>query len=198
MHRFWPPPLSPHCRSSKILGLERVLTFTLLPSWVSHSWFFSSMLPMNSGGYSNGYSHHPTTEKPHRQRRGGRRPRDGRDGGAGGGGWARASEPERRPCTDFDKAYFQSYSHVGIHEEMIKVLVVFTMGFCFCGSFSFSEFGGGFSVVLFSGLVCFSVFSAFTALWDIIFSSSLKMGLRTNLWVPRICSEICFGFHFMP
>ncbi|XP_076907035.1 putative protein arginine N-methyltransferase 6 [Bidens hawaiensis] len=24
------------------------------------------------------------------------------------------------PCTDFDKAYFQSYSHVGIHEEMIK------------------------------------------------------------------------------
>lgn len=76
--------------------------------------------PFSGGGYSNGYSHHPTTEKPHRQRRGGRRPRDGRDGGAGGGGWARASEPERRPCTDFDKAYFQSYSHVGIHEEMIK------------------------------------------------------------------------------
>ncbi|GKA69340.1 hypothetical protein Tco_0775404 [Tanacetum coccineum] len=24
------------------------------------------------------------------------------------------------PCTEFDKAYFQSYSHVGIHEEMIK------------------------------------------------------------------------------
>ncbi|XP_068640266.1 probable protein arginine N-methyltransferase 6 isoform X2 [Aristolochia californica] len=24
------------------------------------------------------------------------------------------------PCTDFDRAYFQSYSHVGIHEEMIK------------------------------------------------------------------------------
>ncbi|KAM7484867.1 hypothetical protein LguiA_000876 [Lonicera macranthoides] len=24
------------------------------------------------------------------------------------------------PCTDFDMAYFQSYSHVGIHEEMIK------------------------------------------------------------------------------
>ncbi|KAI3764165.1 hypothetical protein L2E82_14168 [Cichorium intybus] len=29
-------------------------------------------------------------------------------------------ETEAPPCTDFDKAYFQSYSHVGIHEEMIK------------------------------------------------------------------------------
>ena len=28
---------------------------------------------------------------------------------------------EGLPCTDFDMAYFQSYSHVGIHEEMIKV-----------------------------------------------------------------------------
>lgn len=26
------------------------------------------------------------------------------------------------PCTDFDVAYFHSYAHVGIHEEMIKVL----------------------------------------------------------------------------
>lgn len=25
------------------------------------------------------------------------------------------------PCTDFDVAYFHSYAHVGIHEEMIKV-----------------------------------------------------------------------------
>ncbi|KAF3558970.1 hypothetical protein F2Q69_00017125 [Brassica cretica] len=24
------------------------------------------------------------------------------------------------PCTDFDVAYFHSYAHVGIHEEMIK------------------------------------------------------------------------------
>uniref|UniRef100_A0A803MNR1 Uncharacterized protein n=1 Tax=Chenopodium quinoa TaxID=63459 RepID=A0A803MNR1_CHEQI len=28
------------------------------------------------------------------------------------------------PCTDFDVAYFQSYSHLGIHEEMIKVYAV--------------------------------------------------------------------------
>lgn len=28
---------------------------------------------------------------------------------------------EGLPCTDFDMAYFHSYSHVGIHEEMIKV-----------------------------------------------------------------------------
>lgn len=31
------------------------------------------------------------------------------------------TQVEGPPCTDFDMAYFQSYSHVGIHEEMIKV-----------------------------------------------------------------------------
>lgn len=29
------------------------------------------------------------------------------------------------PCTIFDVAYFQSYSHLGIHEEMIKVSFYF-------------------------------------------------------------------------
>ncbi|KAF5747393.1 hypothetical protein HS088_TW05G00114 [Tripterygium wilfordii] len=29
-------------------------------------------------------------------------------------------ETKPAPCTDFDMAYFQSYAHVGIHEEMIK------------------------------------------------------------------------------
>lgn len=31
------------------------------------------------------------------------------------------AERDAPPCTDFDVAYFQSYSHLGIHEEMIKV-----------------------------------------------------------------------------
>ncbi|CAL9232124.1 unnamed protein product [Arabidopsis halleri] len=30
------------------------------------------------------------------------------------------SESPPPPCTDFDVAYFHSYAHVGIHEEMIK------------------------------------------------------------------------------
>ncbi|CAI9097089.1 OLC1v1033399C1 [Oldenlandia corymbosa var. corymbosa] len=30
------------------------------------------------------------------------------------------SPPPPPPCTDFDMAYFNSYAHVGIHEEMIK------------------------------------------------------------------------------
>jgi protein arginine N-methyltransferase 6 len=30
-------------------------------------------------------------------------------------------EQKVTPCTEFDKAYFNSYAHVGIHEEMIKV-----------------------------------------------------------------------------
>ncbi|KAB5547430.1 hypothetical protein DKX38_010836 [Salix brachista] len=29
-------------------------------------------------------------------------------------------EQKVTPCTEFDKAYFNSYAHVGIHEEMIK------------------------------------------------------------------------------
>lgn len=35
------------------------------------------------------------------------------------------SESSPPPCTDFDVAYFHSYAHVGIHEEMIKVLSFF-------------------------------------------------------------------------
>ena len=32
------------------------------------------------------------------------------------------SQPHHRPpCTDFDVAYFHSYAHLGIHQEMIKV-----------------------------------------------------------------------------
>ncbi|KAL2339361.1 hypothetical protein Fmac_007301 [Flemingia macrophylla] len=32
----------------------------------------------------------------------------------------RQSQHHRPPCTDFDVAYFHSYSHLGIHHEMIK------------------------------------------------------------------------------
>ncbi|KAH9707382.1 putative protein arginine N-methyltransferase 6 [Citrus sinensis] len=63
------------------------------------------------------------TSHKDRARRGGRRSRDS----------LRASEHQQQqqqqqqndrkpatPCTDFDVAYFHSYAHVGIHEEMIK------------------------------------------------------------------------------
>ncbi|KAF3457778.1 hypothetical protein FNV43_RR02437 [Rhamnella rubrinervis] len=50
--------------------------------------------------------------------------------GHGGGAGLRVSEhkqqeqqPQRPPCTDFDMAYFHSYAHVSIHEEMIKWIV---------------------------------------------------------------------------
>ncbi|XP_077246683.1 protein arginine methyltransferase 6 isoform X2 [Tasmannia lanceolata] len=67
------------------------------------------MLPNSSHG--NGYQQqgqHGFRQKE-RFRRGGKR--DFR-----AGHWNR----EMPRCTEFDKAYFQSYSHVGIHEEMIK------------------------------------------------------------------------------
>lgn len=74
-----------------------------------------SMLASSSGGDCNGHS--TTTSLSHRDRlrKARRRSRDADDAAA-------AAEPEADapPCTDFDVAYFQSYSHLGIHEEMIK------------------------------------------------------------------------------
>ena len=29
--------------------------------------------------------------------------------------------PAPPPCTDYDMAYFKAYSHIGVHEEMLKV-----------------------------------------------------------------------------
>ncbi|XP_062160236.1 probable protein arginine N-methyltransferase 6 [Alnus glutinosa] len=84
---------------------------------------------------SNGYHHHQQQQygekrfgasQKDRVRRGtrGGRSRDLRDGhGHGHGGGTvgvRVSEQQQRPPTDFDMAYFHSYAHVGIHEEMIK------------------------------------------------------------------------------
>lgn len=81
----------------------------------------------SSMGYSNGYHNHQQQQQERvggimsqreRVRRGGRRSRDS----------LRVSEHQQQnerkpatPCTDFDVAYFHSYAHVGIHEEMIKV-----------------------------------------------------------------------------
>ncbi|XP_010279485.1 PREDICTED: probable protein arginine N-methyltransferase 6 isoform X2 [Nelumbo nucifera] len=77
------------------------------------------MLP--GSGYTNGYLPHGSSEKRiglsprERFRRGSRSSRDSRSGHG-----FRVSGQERPRCTEFDMAYFQSYSHVGIHEEMIK------------------------------------------------------------------------------
>ncbi|KAL7002121.1 putative protein arginine N-methyltransferase 6 [Sarracenia purpurea var. burkii] len=83
------------------------------------------MLRPPSQGYNNGYNYPqpnggPLIQRDHKFRKGsrGRRSRDYGDGGTA----TRVSAPDRDPppCTDFDMAYFHSYSHVGIHEEMIK------------------------------------------------------------------------------
>ncbi|XP_059656176.1 probable protein arginine N-methyltransferase 6 [Cornus florida] len=64
---------------------------------------------------SNGYQQHGDK----RFRKGSRSRRDG-SSRVSYSGQERETESEKPPCTEFDKAYFQSYSHVGIHEEMIK------------------------------------------------------------------------------
>ncbi|BBG94713.1 protein arginine methyltransferase 6 [Prunus dulcis] len=91
---------------------------------------------MNSSpAYSNGY--HPQQQQHgmsqrDKVRRGTRaRSRELRESFGNGGnfGGLRVSEHNKQqqqqqqqgaPCTDFDMAYFHSYAHVGIHEEMIK------------------------------------------------------------------------------
>ncbi|XP_057961628.1 probable protein arginine N-methyltransferase 6 [Malania oleifera] len=80
---------------------------------------------LSSTDYSNGHQQHGSSERrlgtTHRDRfrKGSRRARDSREGHGSGNG-LRVSGQERPPCTDFDMAYFHSYSHLGIHEEMIK------------------------------------------------------------------------------
>ncbi|KAI3986353.1 hypothetical protein MKX01_002198 [Papaver californicum] len=73
------------------------------------------MLP-SSSSYSNGYlGNGSSLEK--------RLNLNTKDRFKRGGGGIRVphnQETPPPPCTEFDKAYFQSYSHVGIHEEMIK------------------------------------------------------------------------------
>ncbi|XP_049390146.1 probable protein arginine N-methyltransferase 6 [Solanum stenotomum] len=94
------------------------------------------MLQPTDGGYTNGYHHDGAVavgiSGGNRVRRGSRGRSRGRRGGGSSDGDARVSqwqqhhedEEEREkptpPCTEFDTAYFNSYAHVGIHEEMIK------------------------------------------------------------------------------
>ncbi|XP_058097815.1 probable protein arginine N-methyltransferase 6 isoform X4 [Magnolia sinica] len=79
------------------------------------------MLP--SSGSSNGHQQLGPPER--RLGLGGSRYRKGSRGSSResrGGAHHGFRVPERAPppCTEFDRAYFQSYSHIGIHEEMIK------------------------------------------------------------------------------
>lgn len=87
----------------------------------------------NYGGFSGGG--HVTSRRPGKGSS--RRFRD-EDGGSN----PRVSQQQQqqqqdkeglvRPCTDFDVAYFNSYAHLGIHEEMIKVQLFATPLMCSC------------------------------------------------------------------
>ncbi|KAF7113914.1 hypothetical protein RHSIM_RhsimUnG0102700 [Rhododendron simsii] len=87
-------------------------------------------------GHGNGYHHQQPQQHQqnggggvpliHKHRRGNRGRRSRFDYG-GGSSSTRVSvsdgedtRPPPPPCTDFDMAYFHSYAHLGIHEEMIK------------------------------------------------------------------------------
>ncbi|GAV62341.1 PrmA domain-containing protein [Cephalotus follicularis] len=74
----------------------------------------------NTGG-SNGYyqqqQHWGVSQKDRVRRGGDRRSRDVRGLRVSSMAGESTAAP---PCTDFDVAYFHSYAHVGIHEEMIK------------------------------------------------------------------------------
>ncbi|KAK7273424.1 hypothetical protein RIF29_14473 [Crotalaria pallida] len=82
----------------------------------------------NGNGNGNGYHHQPPPPPPgmgHRERvrRGTRRSRASSSSSSSALTAVRVPEQQqlqRPPCTDFDLAYFHSYSHLGIHQEMIK------------------------------------------------------------------------------
>ncbi|XAR53173.1 Histone-arginine N-methyltransferase [Bertholletia excelsa] len=84
------------------------------------------MFPPSAKGYSNGYGyqhqhHQPNGRDKFRKGNRGGRSRYWRDeNGARVSVPDGDSSPSPPPCTEFDMAYFHSYSHVGIHEEMIK------------------------------------------------------------------------------
>ncbi|CAL5430133.1 unnamed protein product [Camellia sinensis] len=86
------------------------------------------MLRPASKGYSNGYHYHHQNGSGGSLSRRGNRVRRSRDYGGDGSATTRVSASDRDmpppppppPPTDFDMAYFHSYAHVGIHEEMIK------------------------------------------------------------------------------
>ncbi|KAL7180722.1 hypothetical protein ACSBR1_039729 [Camellia fascicularis] len=86
------------------------------------------MLRPASKGYNNGYHYHHQNGGGGSLSRRGNRGRRSRDyGGGDGSATTRVSASDRDmppppppPPTDFDMAYFHSYAHVGIHEEMIK------------------------------------------------------------------------------
>uniref|UniRef100_A0A0D9XKX1 Protein arginine N-methyltransferase domain-containing protein n=1 Tax=Leersia perrieri TaxID=77586 RepID=A0A0D9XKX1_9ORYZ len=65
---------------------------------------------MLAGGGADGNGYLP---RPRRARRGG-------GGGMGSPPPGQAPPPPPPPCTDYDMAYFKAYSHIGVHEEMLK------------------------------------------------------------------------------
>jgi len=101
----------------------------------------------------NGYHHHQPPSgmvQTHRARRGTRRSRA--SASSSSSSIVRVSDteqppqqqqqlPNRSPCTDYDMAYFHSYAHLGIHQEMIKVFIspFFLFQFCYFLHFNVSE-----------------------------------------------------------
>ncbi|KAI8527792.1 hypothetical protein RHMOL_Rhmol12G0102000 [Rhododendron molle] len=94
------------------------------------------MLRPPGQGHGNGYHHHQPQQHQqngggggpliHKHRRGNRGRRSRFDYGDGSSSTrvsvsdGEDTRPPPPPCTDFDMAYFHSYAHLGIHEEMIK------------------------------------------------------------------------------
>lgn len=77
--------------------------------------------PAITNGNGHHYYHQSSLPTNHRLRKPGRisRARALRDGARVSSEQVQIQQP---PCTDFDMAYFHSYAHLSIHEEMIKAI----------------------------------------------------------------------------
>lgn len=168
-------------------------------------------------GYSNGYHQNQHQHSSEEKRGGGRRRRGGRRSRHPPG--FRVSDHHHHhynndddddkqeqkappPCTDFDMAYFHSYAHVGIHEEMIKV---FSSFFCYFACYHlfftgftlfFSIFGnlGKFSFT-FSSLGFF-FFGGFKCIWRNFYGlSQCEVGVAKVVTLSECFNtgiQVCF------
>lgn len=135
---------------------------------------------MFAGGADGGNGHLP---RPRRARRG---------GGGGGGMGSPPLGPPPPPCTDYDMAYFKAYSHIGVHEEMLKVSrptcaslslsLSVVSGSCWRGELGGTARTGGWMrrwVRVYISVAILGI--GFVGSW-------YKMGLS---WDPRCCAAMC-------
>jgi hypothetical protein len=98
--------------------------------------------------------------------------------------------PAAPPCTDYDVAYFKAYSHIGVHEEMLKV---FTPHSSHISSFPPGGWLGGCVPWCVGGVRVLFWFSACAKLWiGFMGSSSSNYGRHLGFLVVGVFVALAY------